>query len=142
MDLNMNIWGPHYWFIIHTIAMTYPKIPGSATKKRYYKFYQDLPHFLPHKSSRKLFTQILEKFPITPYLDSKESLVKWTHFIHNKINIKFNKPTISYKDFYETYHKQYIPKPTVKINYREWYKKIAYVTCIILIVFVIFFMIR
>ena len=79
MDLNMNIWGPHYWFIIHTIAMTYPKIPGSATKKRYYKFYQDLPHFLPHKSSRKLFTQILEKFPITPYLDSKESSLRQTY---------------------------------------------------------------
>ena len=47
MYFDPEVWGPHYWFIIHTIAMTYPKIPGSATKKRYYKFYQDLPHFLP-----------------------------------------------------------------------------------------------
>ena len=92
--------------------------------------YQQLPTFLPHKKARKLFNKLLEKYPITPYLDSKESLVKWTHFIHNKVNIVFNKPTISYKTFYETYHKQYLPKPVTKVNYRNWYKKLAYVMCI------------
>ena len=142
MDLDMNVWGPHYWFIIHTVAMTYPKIPGLTTKKRYYRFYQELPYFLPHKTSRKEFTEIIEKYPIMPYLDSKESLIKWTHFIHNKMNIKYNKPTVTYKNFYETYHKQYTPKPTVKINYKQWYKKIAYFICIFFIILIIFLMIR
>ena len=139
MDLDMNVWGPHYWFIIHTVAMTYPKVPGSTTKKRYYTFYKELPYFLPHKKSRKLFTDILDKFPITPYLDSKESLIKWTHFIHNKVNLKYNKPTVTYKDFYETYHKQYLPKPVVKYNYREWYKKFVFIFLITLILITIFY---
>ena len=139
MELDMNVWGPHYWFIIHTVAMTYPKVPGSTTKKRYYTFYTELPYLLPHKKSRKLFTDILQKYPITPYLDSKESLIKWTHFIHNKVNIKYNKPTVSYKEFYETYHRQYIPKPVVKYNYREWYKKIVYILLITVILITIFY---
>lgn len=142
MDLPMNVWGPHYWFIIHTVAMNYPKIPGATTKKKYYEFYQQLPTFLPHKKARKLFNNLLEKYPITPYLDSKESLVKWTHFIHNKVNIVFNKPTISYKTFYETYHKQYLPKPVTKVNYRNWYKKLAYVMCILIISIAIYLFIR
>ena len=139
MDLDMNVWGPHYWFIIHTVAMTYPKVPGSTTKKRYYTFYKELPYFLPHRKSRKLFTDILDKFPITPYLDSKESLIKWTHFIHNKVNLKYNKPTVTYKDFYETYHKQYLPKPVVKYNYRDWYKKFVFIFLITLILITIFY---
>lgn len=139
MDFDMNVWGPHYWFIIHTVAMTYPKVPGSTTKKRYYTFYKELPYFLPHKKSRKLFTDILDKYPITPYLDSKESLIKWTHYIHNKVNIKYNKPTVTYKTFYETYHKQYLPKPVVKYNYREWYKKIVFIFLITVILITIFY---
>jgi hypothetical protein len=142
MDLPMNIWGPHYWFIIHTVAMNYPKTPGASTKKKYYEFYQQLPLFLPHKKARKLFSKMLDKYPITPYLDSKESLVKWTHFIHNKVNTVFNKPTISYKQFYETYHKQYLPKPVVKVNYRNWYKKLVYLMCIFIICLCIFLFIR
>tara|TARA_X000001036_G_C20614334_1_gene780309 strand:+ start:496 stop:951 length:456 start_codon:yes stop_codon:yes gene_type:complete len=142
MDLPMNIWGPHYWFIIHTVAMNYPKIPGATTKKKYYDFFQYLPLFLPHKKAQTLFTTLLKKYPISPYLDSKESLLKWTHFIHNKVNIIFNKPTMSYKTFYESYHKQFIPKPTVKFNYKQWYKKIAYCLSILFILFTIFLFIR
>ena len=25
MVLNPKIWGPHYWFFLHTIAINYPK---------------------------------------------------------------------------------------------------------------------
>jgi len=142
MELDMNIWGPHYWFIIHTVAMTYPNIPGSTTKKKYYDFYQNLSTFLPHKKAKETFNKILKSYPITPYLDSKESLLKWTHFIHNKINIIIKKKTLSYKTFYESYHKQYIPKPIVKYNYTQWYKKIAYFLSILIILFTIFIFVR
>ena len=35
--LDPTIWGPHYWFFLHTIAMTYPIRPNDVTKKKYYE---------------------------------------------------------------------------------------------------------
>jgi len=142
MEMNMNIWGPYYWFVIHTIAMTYPKVPGATTKKRYYQFFKELPHFLPHPKAKKLFNHILNKYPITPYLDSKESLLKWCHFIHNKINIILHKQTMTYKEFYETYHAQYIPKPIKNDTSKEWKQKLAYGCFLIIIMISIIFFTR
>ena len=43
--LDPKIWGPHYWFFIHTVAMTYPVRPNAITKKstmNLFKIYQYL----------------------------------------------------------------------------------------------------
>ena len=45
--LDPKIWGPHYWFFLHTIAVTYPHNPNSVTKKKYYDLIQNLHIFLP-----------------------------------------------------------------------------------------------
>ena len=34
MVLDSNIWGPHYWFVLLTIAISYPKYPNDVTKKK------------------------------------------------------------------------------------------------------------
>ena len=34
MVLNPKVWGPHYWFVLHTIANTYPLSPNDVTKKK------------------------------------------------------------------------------------------------------------
>ncbi len=33
MLFDPNIWGPHYWFFLHTIAESYPENPNQVTKK-------------------------------------------------------------------------------------------------------------
>ena len=43
--LDPKIWGPHYWFFLHTIAVTYPHNPNSVTKKKYYDLIQNLHIF-------------------------------------------------------------------------------------------------
>ena len=43
MSLDPKIWGPHYWFVLHTIALTYPLTPNDTTKKKYYDFFHNLP---------------------------------------------------------------------------------------------------
>ena len=37
-QLDPDIWGPHFWFVLHTMAMTYPHHPNAVTKKKYYEF--------------------------------------------------------------------------------------------------------
>ena len=113
--LDPNIWGPHYWFFLHTISMTYPIRPNSLTKKKYYEFIQNLPLFIPVEKISTEFSKLIDEYPITPYLDNRESLIRWMHFIHNKINQKLEKPELSLNDFYINYYNSY--KPTIVKNH-------------------------
>ena len=117
--LDPKIWGPHYWFFIHTVAMTYPIRPNAVTKKKYYEFIQNLPLFIPVESISGEFSKLIDKYPVTPYLDNRESLIRWTHFIHNKINQKLEKPQISLSDFYIKYYEEY---KSQNIKLVEYYK--------------------
>jgi len=117
--LDPKIWGPHYWFFIHTVAMTYPIRPNAVTKKKYYEFIQNLPLFIPVESISGEFSKLIDKYPVMPYLDNRESLIRWTHFIHNKINQKLEKPQISLSDFYIKYYEEY---KSQNIKLVEYYK--------------------
>ena len=86
MALDPKVFGPHYWFFLHTIALNYPIYPNAVTKKKYYDFIQNLPLFIPIEKHATDFSKLLDEYPLTPYLDSRESFVRWMHFIHNKIN--------------------------------------------------------
>ena len=50
------------------------------------------------------FTLLLDKYPVTPYLDCRDSFIRWVHFIHNKINIAIKKNTITLSESLEQYH--------------------------------------
>ena len=109
MALDPKIWGPHYWFVLHTIAITYPLTPNEVTRKKYYDFIQNLPIFLPVDEIGNTFSGYLDKYPVTPYLESRPSFIKWMHFIHNKINVATGQPEIdmdeAMADYYEHYRK-------------------------------------
>ena len=109
--LEPKIWGPHYWFFLHTIAMTYPHHPNAVTKKKYYEFIQNLPLFIPVDNISSEFSVLLDKYPVVSYLDNRESFVKWVHFIHNKVNHSLGKEEISYNAAIEAYFAEYRPKP-------------------------------
>ena len=121
--LDPKIWGPHYWFFIHTVAMTYPIRPNAVTKKKYYEFIQNLPLFIPIESISGEFSKLIDKYPVMPYLDNRESLIRWTHFIHNKINQKLEKPQISLSDFYIKYYEEYKSQNVKMVEYYKLREK-------------------
>ena len=92
MNLDSSIWGPHYWFVLHSISFTYPLHPTSVVKKKYYDFVHSIPLFLPSIEMGTVFSKLLDEYPVTPYLQSRKSFVSWMHFIHNKINVLLEKP--------------------------------------------------
>jgi hypothetical protein len=98
--LDPDIWGPQFWGFLHTSAMTYPKHPNAITKKKYYDLIQSIPQFIPVEQMSSDFARLLEQYPVTPYLDNKESLVRWTWYIHNKVNDKLEKPRIPLTEVY------------------------------------------
>ena len=118
MNLNPKIWGPHYWFVLYTICMTYPITPNDIAKKKYYDFIQNLPLFLPHNDISDEFSKLLTNYPCTPYLDSRDSLLRWIHFIENRVNISMGKPTTSFKESMGSYHNNY---KTIQQQRSEFY---------------------
>ena len=108
---NPTICGPPFWFTLHTICQHYPTYPNSVIKKKYYDFLSNLPLFLPHEQIGDKFAELLDKYPLNPYLESQTKLCKWIHFIHNKINTQTNKPTMPYHDYLPLYESYYITKP-------------------------------
>jgi len=128
--LDPKVWGPHYWFFIHTVAMTYPHHPNTVTKKKYYEFIQNLPLFLPIQEISSEFSRLIDKYPITPYLDNRDSFIRWTHFIHNKINQKLEKPQISLNEFYVKYYEEYKSDNVKSVEYYKLKEKAIY--CLII----------
>ena len=131
--LDPKIWGPHYWFFIHTVVMTYPIRPNAVTKKKYYEFIQNLPLFIPVESMSGEFSKLIDKYPVTPYLDNRESLIRWTHFIHNKINQKLEKPQISLSEFYIKYYEEYKSQNVKMVEYYKLREKAIYCGIIVTI---------
>jgi hypothetical protein len=130
-QLDPNVWGPHFWFFLHTLTLSYPHHPNSVTKKKYYELVQNLPVFIPVETIGSNFSKLLDEYPITAYLDSRESFIKWMHFIHNKVNEKLEKPKITLNDFYLQYYEQYKPKDIKFKEHYRWRENIMY-TLIIL----------
>ena len=126
LQLDPTVWGPHFWFFLHTLAISYPHHPNAVTKKKYYELIQNLPLFIPVESIGNDFNKLLDEYPVTAYLDNRESLIKWMHFIHNKINEKIEKPKISINEFYVRYYEEYKPKDIKMKEYYRWREKIIY----------------
>ena len=138
--LSSDVWGPHFWFVLHTIAITYPKYPNDVSKKKYYHLIQNLPTFLPNQRMGREFKTKLDEFPVTPYLSSRLSFMKWVHFMHNKINRKIGKPEISFNKGLQKYYKHYESKKTKflkKLQKNQNYTKTG--VCIFLVILIIYF---
>ena len=138
--LDPKVWGPHYWFFLHTVAMTYPHHPTTITKKKFYEFIQNLPLFIPVEDISKEFSNLIDKYPITPYLDNRDSFVRWVHFIHNKINEKLEKPQVNLNDFFIKYYNEYKSQDIKLYQYYKLREKIIYASFIIMLISVIYYL--
>ena len=90
-NLDPDVWLPQFWFFLYTVAHSYPVFPNAVTKRKYYDFVQNLPLFIPHDRVRKIMIQILNDFPVTPYLDNQDSFTYWIHFIQNRVHHELGK---------------------------------------------------
>jgi FAD-linked sulfhydryl oxidase len=139
MLFDPTVWGPHYWFFLHTVARSYPVTPNDITKRKYYDLIQNVPLFIPNEELGNKFSRLLDKYPVTPYLDNRDSFIRWVHFIHNKVNVFLGKEEISLQMANDKYNAEYRPrviKITERINIKTHYIYIA----LILLCFVLIYM--
>lgn len=128
--LHPDIWGPHFWFFMHTLALSYPQKPNEVTIKKYYELFHNMPLFIPIESIGNDFRKLLDEYPITAYLDTRDDLIKWVHFIHNKVNEKMEKPKITMEEFYTHYREVYQSHHQKSQYQRVWKEKLIYVVLI------------
>lgn len=140
MFTDSAVWGPHFWFVIHSITHSYPDVayPNAITKRKYYDFIQNLPLFLPNSEMGDRFSKMLDKYPVSPYLDNRASFIKWGYFIHNKINVMLGKEELTFEESEEAYQSNYKPRPIYlaeKLNLKKHYLYFAVIIMCILAIY-------
>ena len=125
------VWGPHFWFILMTMAVSYPLKANEVTQKKYYDFITNLPLFIPHPQIGNKFSSLIDKYPVSPYLEGKDSFLKWVHFIHNKINVQIDKDEITMTEALDAYYDMYKPKEIVLREQIKYRKKLIFGVIII-----------
>jgi len=139
MKFDPEIWGPNYWFFLHTVAESYPLNPNSVTKRKYYDLIQNMPLFIPNHDIGDKFSQMLDNYPVQPYLANRESFVRWVHFIHNKINYMLGKKELSLAEALDKYRNQYKPRLLIASEKKNIKKHYIYTVIIILLIILICF---
>ena len=137
-DILPEQWGAHYWYFLHTIAYHYPGRPTATTKRKYYDLIQNFPLFIPDQSMGNRFAEMLDKYPVTPYLDCRESFMRWIHFIHNKINVIAGKPEISLYQGLDDYKRANMSKLTIVEQVYSMKSHIVHLVAILIIILFIF----
>ena len=124
MSLNQEVWLPYIKFMMQTIALNYPKYPNDTTKKKYYDFIQNIPLFIPMEPMGNDFIKMIDNYPVTPYLESRLSFMKWVHYIFNKIYKNNNMKTDDLQTSLEKYYDKYKPSKEQDKDYYNLKRKV------------------
>ncbi len=139
--MNPNIWGPHAWFLIHSVCLNYPDNPTDEDKKRYINFFTSLQAILPCQPCRKHFKQNMKKYDIKKYLNNKKALLEWCLKIQNCVRKQNNKPELTLNELITYYIKQYNNNNNNN-NYNTFNNILllscSFIICIIFIIFIIY----
>lgn len=106
--MEPKIWGPPAWHFLHSITFNYPDKPSYKDKSNYYDFFHNLQYILPCDVCQSNYKKHIKEYPISPYLDSKKTLVEWLIHIHNLVNKENNKKLMSSDEVIKKYKSQYL----------------------------------
>lgn len=121
--MKPEIWGSHLWFILHLISFEYPVNPTEFDKRVYHDFYTSLKDVIPCEMCKKHYRDHITKYPLTPHLDNRDTLVKWVIQVHNFVNMSLGKPIYNIQQVMETYSKLKPISPFATINNQEIIKR-------------------
>jgi hypothetical protein len=95
--MKTSIWGPSAWKFLHAITFAYPEEPSEEHKEAVKQLFHSLKLLLPCGDCCSHYCHSVDADRIEPHLKSRETLSKWLHEFHNKVNARLNKPQYSYE---------------------------------------------
>ena len=130
--MDPEVWGPQYWFFLHSAAYSYPRNPTAIQRKIFYRLMHHFSEYIPHADSANLYRKLLDANPVAPYLDTKEDLMRWTNLMHNKVNEVLRKPLVPFNDFRKKFEN---PQPVNRRNPDEtkWFLLVMIVLVVLTI---------
>jgi len=99
-----STWGPFFWHAMHIIALGYSNQPTYAEKRAAKEYFESLVHLIPCPTCRVHYATHLKENPISPSLDSRNDLFRWTVNIHNLVNKDLGKPEYTETESISFYH--------------------------------------
>jgi len=104
---------------MHIISFEYPLQPSEYDKRIYHDFYTSLKDVIPCKDCRKHYREFITRYPISPHLDARSSLIKWVIQVHNFVNKTLGKAELSVAQVLEIYSNLQPQSPFIKINIQD-----------------------
>jgi Erv1 / Alr family len=95
MRLPPTVWGPFFWHTIHITALGYPNDPNYTQKRSAKEFFEALGNLIPCPVCRNHYAVHIQKFPISPHLDKRVDLFRWTVQLHNEVNKSLGKAVLT-----------------------------------------------
>jgi hypothetical protein len=80
------------------------------------------------------FQRLLTDNPVSPYLDNRTDFIQWMHHMHNLVNKRLDRPTMSLSDHYDEFLRHFEPKQTKLQRLFQEKKKIVYTLAIVVVV--------
>lgn len=117
--MNINVWGPGLWELIHTVAFNYnkSKIPENVKKVKYINLFTSLGNLIPCNKCKLHYISFLKKNPIQNYASSYSGIIKWTNNLHNNVNIKLKKKVFSL----QSSKNKFMPGNKLNISHQKIY---------------------
>lgn len=102
---NPEVWGPSFWFTLHNGAARYPLNASPITIERMKGFILGLPVMVPCETCKEHATAFIEANynNLDNICSGRMKLFNFFVDFHNKVNKRYNKPIMGYKDAYALY---------------------------------------
>jgi hypothetical protein len=97
-------WGPAGWKFLHSLTFAYPHSPTLEQQRSADSFFESLANLLPCDACQDHYR---EEFRLRP-VDSRSqaTLSSWLVDLHNRVNVRLNKPIVSYTQASQLYSSQ------------------------------------
>lgn len=100
-----KVWGPPFWFTLHTSAVYYPLDPSPIVRERLKNRILAIPYEIPCAVCRPHAVAYIEKNKdrLDTIVSSRDELGKFYVDFHNQVNIRYNKPVWTYEQALKHY---------------------------------------
>jgi hypothetical protein len=102
---NPSVWGPAFWFSLHNGAAKYPINASPIYVERIKNFILGIPYILPCDNCSDHARNYIAKreSELNEICKHRSSLFAFFVDMHNMVNVRLNKPTMSVDEAYKIY---------------------------------------